>query len=292
MAPGDGSTASRMRTTAISGGHRPAQPVRDRAGGPPDVERLARAVQHDRDHGRVAAQHPQRLRRDRTAEVQARGPGPVLQILEPDQHVDVRAVPAALGDVAVVEDVAADLGQRLGLPLGRRLGRRRRSAASRARRSRWRSRRTSRRRRTGPSASRHRRAAGTGAARSSGPEAGRRARRRPGPAARPAPCPSCCSSVRGVQLGLRRRAAPPHPPTAAATAARRPSSPSTRAITSTCRKPTRPAANTSAVAGSRAGSTAPSSPVRGVTCSAATTRRRDSKRSQPSRSLSAAAGDV
>ena len=116
-----------MRATAVAGGDRAAQPVGDRAGGPADVQRLARAVQHDRDHRRVAAQHPQRLRRDRAAEVQARGPGAVLQVLEPDQHVHVRAAPAALrARRRVVEDVAAHVGQRLGLPLRGASGRRRR----------------------------------------------------------------------------------------------------------------------------------------------------------------------
>jgi hypothetical protein len=59
-------------------------------------------------------------------------------------------------------------------------------------------------------------------------------------------------------------------------------------ITSTCRSPIRPAVNTLAVAGSRAGSGAPSSPIRGVICSAATTRRRASTGSQPNRSPRAA----
>ena len=121
LAPGNRATAAGVGTAAVSGGHRPAEPVGDGAGGPADVERLALAVHHDRHHGRVAAQHPQRLRGDRAAEVQAGGAGPVLQVLQPDQHVHVRAVPAALGDVAVVEDVAAHVGQRLGLPLARRL---------------------------------------------------------------------------------------------------------------------------------------------------------------------------
>ena len=44
----------------------------------------------------------------------------MLQVFEPHQHVDVRAVSAALGHgvaSAVVEHVAAHVGQRLGLPL-------------------------------------------------------------------------------------------------------------------------------------------------------------------------------
>jgi len=48
-----------------------------------------------------------------------------------------------------------------------------------------------------------------------------------------------------------------------------------------------PAVNTAAVAGSRAGITAPSSPIRAVVCSAAITRSRASNRSQPSKSCSA-----
>ena len=63
-------------------------------------------------------------------------------------------------------------------------------------------------------------------------------------------------------------------------------------MVSTCRRLARPAANTAAVAGNRAGSSAPSNPTRGVTCSAATTRRRASNRSHPSRSLNAAAADL
>ena len=108
-----------MRAPAISSRHRAAEPVRDGARDPADVERLALAVQHDRHHRRVATQHPQRLRRDRTTEVQARRAGPVLQVLQPDHHVHVRAVPAALRHVAVVEHVAAHLGQRFGLPFAR-----------------------------------------------------------------------------------------------------------------------------------------------------------------------------
>ena len=116
MAPGNGSTASRVRAPAVPGGHRPAQPVRDGAGDAADIEGLARTVHDDGDDGGIAAQHAQRLRRHRAAEIEAGGPGPVLQIFESYQHVEVRAVSAALRDVAVVEHVAAHLGQRLSLP--------------------------------------------------------------------------------------------------------------------------------------------------------------------------------
>ena len=50
----------------------------------------------------------------------ARGPGPVLQVLQPDQHVHVRAVSAALGHRRrgrVVQHVPAHVGECLGLPL-------------------------------------------------------------------------------------------------------------------------------------------------------------------------------
>ena len=120
MRPGHRAAAARMGTPAIPGGHRPAESIRDRPGGPAHVEGLALAVQHDRDHRRVTAQHPQRLRRDRAAEVQTPGPGPVFEVVEPDQHVDVRAVPAGVGQYrgrGVVEHVAAHIGQRLRLPL-------------------------------------------------------------------------------------------------------------------------------------------------------------------------------
>ena len=120
LGPGNRPAAARMGTSAVPSGHRPAQPVRNRAGDPADVEGLALAVHHDRHHRRVAAQHPQRLRRDRAAEVQTCRPGPVLKVFQPDQHVHVRAVPAALRHVTVVEHVPAHIRQRLGLPLHRR----------------------------------------------------------------------------------------------------------------------------------------------------------------------------
>jgi hypothetical protein len=41
----------------------------------------------------------------------------VLQVFQPDQHVEVGALAAALGYVGVVEDIAADLGECVGLPL-------------------------------------------------------------------------------------------------------------------------------------------------------------------------------
>ena len=257
LAPGRWPAAAGVGASAVPGGHRPAQPVGDGAGGPADVEGLALAVQHDRHHRGVAAQHPQRLRGDRAAEVQTPGPGPVLQVLEPDQHVHVRAVPAAVGEHrrrGVVEHVPAHVGQRLGLPLPGAAVVVARSAAWRGRRSPRRSRRTSPRRRTGPSPSRRRRAAGSGTARSPGPGAGRRAAHRPDPAARPAPCPTAAARV-GVYwsaLPASCASAPAH-----ASGESRPAGllPRTRAITSTCRSPVRPAANTSAVAGSRAGNT-------------------------------------
>jgi hypothetical protein len=44
-------------------------------------------------------------------------PGAVLQVLQPDEHVQVRAPSAAGAHVGVVEHVAARVGERFGLPL-------------------------------------------------------------------------------------------------------------------------------------------------------------------------------
>ncbi len=108
------------------------------------------------------------------------------------------------------------------------------------------------------------------------------------PAARPAaPAPLPKAAVQparpGPDVGMPAPAAasPPRPADP---------EPSTRVITSTCRRPAVPLANASAVAGSRAGTIAPSSPARSHTCSAATVRRRASNRSHPTRSASAPAG--
>ena len=214
FAPRGRAPTAGVRATAVPGGHRPTQPVRDGPGGPADVEGLALAVQHDRHHRGVAAQHPQRLRRDRAAEVQTPGAGPVLQILQPDQHVHVRAVPTARRAAPRTGRGRAHTRTRRPAPrpaAPRRCGRPRRSAAWHGRRSPRRSRRTSPRRRTGPSPSPRRPAAGSGTARSPGPGAGRRAAHRPDPAARPAPCPTAAARA-GCTGRPCRPAAPPHPP--------------------------------------------------------------------------------
>jgi hypothetical protein len=52
-----------------------------------------------------------------TAEVEHGSPAAVLQVFEPDQHVEVGSPTAACADVAVVEHVAADVGEGFGLPL-------------------------------------------------------------------------------------------------------------------------------------------------------------------------------
>ena len=108
-----------MGTSAISCRHRPPQPVRDTCGS--SARRPAAAPSPFITTGttsHVAAQHPQRLRsRYRPTEVQTRRTRPVLQILQPDQQVHVRAVAAGFRDVAVVEDISAHIRQRLGLPL-------------------------------------------------------------------------------------------------------------------------------------------------------------------------------
>ena len=71
----DGWTAA-TGAAAVAGCDRPPQPVGDHAGGSPDVQGLALAVEHDRHDRGVAAQHPQRLGAQRAAEVQARRRGP------------------------------------------------------------------------------------------------------------------------------------------------------------------------------------------------------------------------
>jgi len=78
---------------------------------------LTGAAEHDRHDPRVAAQHPQRLRRQLAAQLQAPGAGPVLQVFQPHDHAQVRAFAAPGGDLGVVEDVAADVGEGFGLPL-------------------------------------------------------------------------------------------------------------------------------------------------------------------------------
>ena len=144
-----------------------AQALGDGAGGPPDVQRLTGPAQHDRHHRRVTGEHPQRRRGQAAAEIQAGGAGPLLQIGEPDQDVQLRSPPTSGGQgggVGVVEHPAARVGQRLGLALsgGAVIG----AGARRGRRRGWRSRRTSPRRRTGRPACPHRRCGGVaGAAR-------------------------------------------------------------------------------------------------------------------------------
>ena len=218
------------------------------------------------------------------------GAGPVLQILQPDQHVHMRAVPAALGQHrrrGVVEHIPAHIGQRLGLPLPGAavvLGGQRRGMGVDHRGD-----RVEHRRIVEPAlhlppavaASRVRNSSFTRAGgRSSGcspswsssstsavPQAAARA----GCTGRPSP--ASCASAPGPGCGreppgrLARRAPWRSP--------RRAANPSAPPRTPPPSPATGPAAR------------APSNPVRGVTCSAAVTRRRASNRSQPSRSLNA-----
>ncbi len=111
-----------MGATEVAGGDVAAQAVGDGAGDAADVEGLACAVHDDRDDAGVAGQHAQRCGVQGAAEVEHRGAGPGFQVFESDDHIEVRAAPAALGEHvarAVVEDVSADLGEGLGLPFGR-----------------------------------------------------------------------------------------------------------------------------------------------------------------------------
>ena len=112
--------ASAAGAAAVAGGDRAAQALGDGAGGPPDVQRLTGPAQHDRHHRRVTGEHPQRRRGQAAAEIQGGGAGPLLQIGEPDQDVQLRSPPTGGGQgggVGVVEHPAARVGQRLGLAL-------------------------------------------------------------------------------------------------------------------------------------------------------------------------------
>ena len=293
LAPRHRPVAPGMRTAAIPGGHGTAQPVRNRPGRPADIQRLTRAVQDDRHDRRVAAQHPQRLRRQRSRRSRGRrrapgSPGPPAGPAR-SRAAGARRTPGPSTGRGRARTRTRRPGPR---PAAARPGgRRRRSAASPSRRSRWRSRRTSRRRRTGPSAGRHRmrsRVRNSSLTCADGRSSGSAPS---WSSASTSAAPQACSSEgcsRPV-LSANADSAPAH---CSGVSRRAEGVSSTRAITSTCRRLARPSANTAAVAGSRAGSAEPSSPTRGETRSAATTRRRASNRSQPSRSARAAADDL
>ena len=102
--------------TPVPGHDRTPQPVRDHPGQPPHIQRLTPPVKHDRHHRGVATQHPQARRRHGATEIQARGPGPVFQVCKRNVHVEMRAGPATLRQIAVVEDIPADIRERFGLP--------------------------------------------------------------------------------------------------------------------------------------------------------------------------------
>jgi hypothetical protein len=87
------------------------------------VEGLARPAEHDRHDAGVAGQHPQVGRAHRAAEVEQRVAGPVFEFGERDQHGEVWALTAAGRDgLVVVEGMAADLTERVGLALRQRPG--------------------------------------------------------------------------------------------------------------------------------------------------------------------------
>jgi hypothetical protein len=112
-----------MGAAAVAGGDGAAQPVGNGPGLAADVEGLAAAVQHDGDDAGVTAQGAQRGGGGDAAEVEAGGAGAVLQVLQPDVHVDVWPVSAGGGQqigVGVVGDVAEHLGHRVGLALPER----------------------------------------------------------------------------------------------------------------------------------------------------------------------------
>ncbi len=231
------------------GRRRGAGPCRSARSAPPRRRSTASAATPGRA-GPPKSRHPARAR--------------FSQVVEPDQHVDVRAVPTGVGQHrrrGVVEHVPhTSAAPRPAAP--RAAGRPRRSAAWRGRRSPRRSRRTSRRRRTGPSPSRRpsgSRVRNSSFTRAGGPVVGLLAVLVQQLDQRRAPV---LQLRRGVHIGLRRPAAPPHPPTPPARAARPACCARTRAITSTCRSPV-PACREH-LRGGRA--TAPATPPRPTRC--------------------------
>ena len=117
LTPAGGSAAA--GAAPIAADHRAAQAVRDHPGQPAHIQRLAAPVEHDRHDRGIAAQHPQRGRGQGATEVQTRRPGPVLQILQRDVHVQLRPRPTTLRQITVVQDIATHIGERFGLPLRR-----------------------------------------------------------------------------------------------------------------------------------------------------------------------------
>nr|WP_221776060.1 hypothetical protein [Pseudonocardia petroleophila] len=120
VAPGRWSVAAGVGAAAVSDGDGFAEPVGDGALLPAHVQWLAVAVHDDGDDAGVAGQGAQRGGGDGAAELQHRPARSVLEVLESDDHGEVGAAAAGLGEVvAVVEDVPADVGERFGLSLGR-----------------------------------------------------------------------------------------------------------------------------------------------------------------------------
>ena len=282
--------ASAPGAAAVAGGDRAAQALGDGAGGPPDVQRLTGPAQHDRHHRRVTGEHPQRRRTERAAEIQAGGAGPLLQIGEPDQDVQLRSPPTAGGQgggVGVVEHPAARVGQRLGLALSGGavvLGGARRGLGVDE----------------GGDRVEHRRVVEP--AHQPAPTAAAVALQvqlvdawlgvfvglRPSASSASNSCsPRPCSSV-GAQSGIQAASCASAPIHRCGSSRRRvrPEHPGDDLDMPNAR---RTRVEPAAVAGNRGGNGVPSSPTRGRTCSAALRCRRASTRSHPSRSANAAA---
>ncbi|MEJ3658455.1 hypothetical protein WEH80_36405 [Actinomycetes bacterium KLBMP 9759] len=110
--------AAAPRATPVAGRDRPAHSVRDDSGCSADVEWLPFAAHHDRDDCGVASEHPHITGGEVAGEVQGGGgPGALLQLRQRDVHGEAGPVSAGCGDVAVVEDEPADVGQGVGLAL-------------------------------------------------------------------------------------------------------------------------------------------------------------------------------
>lgn len=112
-----GPVAAGERAPAVPCGHRAAQRGGDGALGAADVEGLPLAAEDDGHHAGVAGQHPQVGGAERAAEVEQRSAGAGFELLQGDGDGQVRALATAVGDRAVVEAVAGDLAQRVGLAL-------------------------------------------------------------------------------------------------------------------------------------------------------------------------------
>ena len=150
LAPGRGAVAA--GTAAVAGGDGPRAGHRGRCGCSARRRGVVPSAEHDRDDRGVAAQHPQRLRAHRAAELEHAVRARFSRSSSRTTTLQLRAPSAALGHTWPPRGRARkpQLGQRPRPGVGRGCGGRRRRPGVPGRRAPRRSRRTSRRPRSVP----------------------------------------------------------------------------------------------------------------------------------------------